>query len=345
MDESVFLKICLGGYLSVKHNNSIIDSVRFAKIIPNILFFYNNSLNLWQRIFYRTRHIMKRKILTYSLVFSVAALLPIATSCKKKKVDDQEAEKTEKAEKKNVEPKTIQVEVFTAMPVKGDQADYFSISGPDGANTITVTGTPDPEAYSPRGIIKMEVDLSVLKPLNDQVYEIGDGSPLKFRFLDADREELSYISVGKTDMELIAAELEKATPGTITVILKTDEYERSYNEFFEKAKYVRLENAEIEGVKEHEREEKMAEAERKKEERAAEAERRREERAAAASSSSSSRSSSYSSSSSDDDYDDYDDDDRTSMKKALKKAGKKVSEKAKSVKDKAAEKLNDWLDR
>lgn len=279
---------------------------------------------------------MKRKIFTYSILLAAAAAMPFMISCKGKKTDDTATETT----KKTVAPQSIQVEIFSPMPVKGDDSEYFSIAGPNESAMITVTGTPDTTGFSPKGIVRFDIDLTVLKRYNDKIHKLGSYNGMSFSFLDEDHEEVATLNISKTDMEVIVAELGKDNPGTVSLKVKDDMYERSYNEFFQKAKYIRLEDADIESETEYEGRSSSV------------------TKTSVSSSSSSSydddddsysSSSSSSSSSSDSDYDDSDDsddsDDRTSMKAALKKAGKKVSSKTKDLKDKAAEKLNDWLDR
>ena len=180
---------------------------------------------------------MKRKIFTYSVLVAGAMILPAMISCKGKQQEKVEETEVKEEPKTSIEPKTIQVEIFEAMPVKGDQADYFSLSYPDSTNFITVTGAPSENEYrSNSGTVKFNIDLKVLKRFNDEIYRLGDYSGLTFRFLDSDHEDVGYIRVGKTDMELIEAELGKAVPGTITLIVKDDKYESDYNKIFEKAK-------------------------------------------------------------------------------------------------------------
>ena len=267
---------------------------------------------------------MNRNALVSVLLLTMTAACALMSSCRSSGSDNKETDSSGVIESKPcIEPKSVEVEIFPEMPVKGEDADYFSISGPDGANTITIKGAPSEDSYTgSRGTIKFEIYLTVLKKFNDEIDRLGDYNGMTFHILDEDREEVSYFTVGDTDMELITAELGKSTPGTVTLIVKTDAYERSYNEFFRKAKYIRLENADIEGKKESERE--VAKRER---------------------SSSSVTSQAYSNNDDDDDYaygnsDSDDEEDRKSMKTVWKKVGKK----AKAVKEKAAEKINDWLD-
>lgn len=159
--------------------------------------------------------------------------------------------------KKGLNPETVQLKVFSQMPIKGDQADYFTIEEPE-SGTVTVTGTPD-ESYSSRGIVRCELNLRVNKKFNDKVYKLGGYNGLSMHFLDEDKEDIGEIYISNTDKELLEAELQKSNPGVVSVIFKDDVYESTYKKIFENARYVRLEDADITGVKEHEREMAMSE--------------------------------------------------------------------------------------
>lgn len=272
---------------------------------------------------------MKKFLQIILMTFTVLSFVYLTSCGGKNKEKGIEEDTMVETQKETIEPRTIQVQLLPEMPVKGDQADYFTFTAPNGSDTITVTGTPpDESSYSSAGTIKVVLNLTVNKSLNDKVYDLHR---ISLHFLDEDREDIGSLSMNSTDKELVIAELEKATPGTISITFKDSEYERSYNKIFDKAKYIRIEGVEFESEKEHAREEAV----KAKEEAAA-------ERAAAREARSSERSS-YSDDSSDDDSD-YDDNDRKSMKRAYKKAKEKISTKAKDLKEKAAEKLNDWLD-
>lgn len=266
---------------------------------------------------------MTKSVLKVSLLAILMTGSMTFVSCKGKKAAETD-EVTEQESK--VADRSVDVSIFSSMPVDGANADYFSISGPNGSSTVKLTGTPDDESYSGnKGIVKATIDVSVLKSLNDEVHEWGGYSGPKLVILDENHEEITKLSIAKTDKQLLEAELAKPTPGKVSVIFKTDVYDKEYNKIFDKAKYVQLQGLEMKGKKEAEREEKMAEAEREKA-RAAEAKASK---------------SSVSSSSSSDDDDDYDD---PGEKSRWQKVKDKVKDKTQGIREKATEKLDEWLD-
>lgn len=264
---------------------------------------------------------MKKLLFRIAVVAVAFAGMTTVMSCGGKKDNDKEEETAvEKTVESKYEPKTLSVEIFSAMPVKGDKASYFSFSGPDDANTITLTGGPSDNEYSSFGVIKATVDLNVLKSFSDKIHSWDNYSGLELNILDENHEEIATLSMNSTDKDLLEAELAKPKPGTISLIFKKEVYGKDYEKIFNKAKYVQIEGADWEGEKEYAREQAKVEKE-----------------SAVSSSSSDSKSSS-----SRDDDDDDDDDGKESRWKRMKE---KTKEKTKELKEKATEKIDQWLDR
>ena len=266
---------------------------------------------------------MNKKAFRLIAIFLAICVLHTFVSCGGKKTENDTLPKVESQDSKLL-PRSVQLSVFSSMPVEGDNADFFRISGPNGSDTITLTGKPDDTSSMGRGSIKANIDLSILKSLNDEVYQWGNYSGLKLTLLDEDHEEITSLSLSDTDKKLVETELAKSKTGTVNVIFKTNAFSREYNKVFDMAKYVRLEGATFTGKKAHDKEVAAEEAKALKEAKASE-----------------SKSSSSSSSSYDSDYDDGD----SGEKSRWQKIKDKTKEKTKALKEKATEKLDDWLDR
>lgn len=273
--------------------------------------------------------------LSKKLVFGLSLLLTVAfVNCKGNKGSDE----NQTEENSGIQAKTAELTIFAQMPMKGDQQDYFSISGPNDSQTVKMIGTPNENSNS--GTVKITIDVKVLKPFKDEIYQLGSYRGFELQILDEDREEITSFSMGDTDKELLIAELSKPTPGTVSLIFKDDYvYENSYNKLFSEGKYVRLDNVNITGKTEHDKEMAKMEAE--------------------SSSSSNDRETRYNSAAgssnvSDDSDDDSDDtykhikdkakDLQEKAKEKTKDLQEKAKEKTKDLKDKAKEKLNEWLD-
>ena len=267
---------------------------------------------------------MKKNFYSVFMSLFILGSLAVFASCSGKKDQVEKEDTATVQEEPKIKDESTTVEIFNSMPVKGDQADYFRLSGPEGSDTLTVTGVPDGKGISSRGDVRVEAQLTITKSLNDKVERLGD---LSLMFLDANHKEITSISLTSADKDVVQAELEKGQPGTVTVIFSSTKFDNYYNQIFTEAKYVQLVGADVTGVQQTERERKAEKAK------------------AAAEEAKSAATSSYSYSSYDSDDDDgYDDDDPKSMKNAYRKAKEKVSTKAKDLKEKAAEKLNNWLD-
>lgn len=249
------------------------------------------------------------------------------SSCGNKKANEEEKEAVEESK---IENRTVDLSIFSAMPLNGDQAEYFSFSAPDSSQVIKLMGVVDNEesTISSKGTIKADIQISIVKPLNDEIVEWTSYSGPKLAILDENHEELVSLSLNKTDREILQKELEKAQPGSVNLIFKTEEYEKNYNNIFNKAKYVQLKGLDFKTKSEQIKEEKEREAELAKEEREA----RKAEAA----------SPSYSSYDSDDD-EDYDD--APGGKTRWQKVKDKVKDKTKDIREKATEKIDEWLDR
>ena len=278
---------------------------------------------------------MKKTLVSLFFLLIAVCSLGAFSSCGKGKNKE-----TETKEKK-VNAESIDVEIFAAMPVKGDRAEYFAISGPGGVNTVKITGTPKDDGYIESGEVRIAVDLTIQKGFDEGIGSLGN---LGLMLLDDNHEQIATINLSSADKDVVKAELEKETPGTINVVFSENAYDSEYNMIFKKAKFIQLVNADFTSEKELEEQAKAAEAEKAAAEKVAKKE-AAEAEAAAQTYTASTSSSSSSSYDDEDDTDDYDDvDDSKSMKAAYKKAKKKVSSKAKDLKEKAAEKLNNWLD-
>ena len=248
------------------------------------------------------------------------------SSCGNKKANEEEKEAVEESK---IENRTVDLSIFSAMPLNGDQAEYFSFSTPDSSQVIKLMGVVenDESTISRKGMIKADIQISIVKPLNDEILEWTSYPGPKLAILDENHEELVSLSLNKTDREILENELAKPQPGSVNVIFKIDEYENNYNNILNKAKYVQLKGLDFKTKSEQIKEEKEREAELAKEEREA-----RKAEAAAASSSS------Y-----DSDDEDYDDD--PGEKTRWQKVKDKVKDKTKDIREKATEKIDEWLDR
>ena len=267
-------------------------------------------------------------------IFSSNAVLSLTTAlglCMIFSICSCGSKNSKEKDEKTFQERSVEVPLFAEMPVKGDNAEYFTIVYPEGKESIMVKGIPGESSML--ADVKAEVLVKVNKKFDDEIISFGSNG-LTLHLLDEDHEDLGHLRMSKADREVLEKELGKDEPGTVKIIFKDSFFSSNYDEIFEKAKYIRIEDADLKGKSEYESERARVEKE------------------------SSSNSSSYSTG--DDDYesgsgryesadepddDGYDDDDPRSMKTAYKKAKSKVSSKAKDLKEKAAEKINDWLDR
>lgn len=289
---------------------------------------------------------MKKQFSYVALVLLSVFAMTVASCGSKEKAEDNNTEKAEDV----FEDRTVQVQIFEGMPVKGEDASYFSVSAPDSSNVVTITGTMKEDSYRNNGIVRAEVNVSVLKKYPEKATGFDGYPKMALVILDADKEEVARLEMSKTDMEVLLAELGKDNPGTVTINYKDEVYDtKQYNEIFDKAKYVYIGEAEIDDDTKHQSSSSST---------ATVAEDNASDTQTSASttrSSSSSRASSSRDDSDDDSsYDSYADDDDddddnggskwSKVKNKAKELGSKAKEKALDWKDKAKEKLHEWTE-
>lgn len=170
-----------------------------------------------------------------ALMFAAAALV----SCSNKGSNSDSANKG--SEEAPLEAKTAEAKVMEGASVTGEDAEFFTIAGPAGAETITITGTPDGQS----GSITCKLDITVVKPVGEPVYDLGATTSYDIELLDATNNVLTTMSLSQADRETLLAELQKAAPGTVTVNYSTSAWDDTYNKVFDCVKSVRLTNAEV----------------------------------------------------------------------------------------------------
>lgn len=169
-----------------------------------------------------------------AFMFAAAALV----SCSNKGSGTDSAKGSDEAP---LEARTAEAKVMEGAAVTGEDAEYFSIAGPAGAETITITGTPDGNS----GSITCKLDITVVKPVGEPVYDLGATTSYDIELLDATNNVLTTMSLSQADRETLEAELNKANPGTVTVNYSTSAWDDTYNKVFDCVKSVRLTNAEV----------------------------------------------------------------------------------------------------
>lgn len=177
-------------------------------------------------------------------VIKMAAIALAATAlvaCSGKK------ETSQKYEDKIVEERTAELQVLSGASVTGDDADYFSISGPNGSQTVTLTGTPDKEhsnEFNGEGDLSITVDITITKAYPEAIHDVNRHD-FVIEVLDASNEKVTELYMSDVDADNLLAELKKPAPGTVSITYTGSASDESYYEIFEKAKTIRLTKAEV----------------------------------------------------------------------------------------------------
>lgn len=175
------------------------------------------------------------------MIVSTLVLTTCVTSCGGNKSSNDDS--TSFAEKDTVSERTITIPFLSALPIEGDDASYFEVTGEDDTENVVVIGTPDSEDVE-EGTIRAKVKIDVKKQFKN-LKGFARFPVMPLYFLNEDKEEISYlrIEMSKTDQDIILAELKKPNPGVVEITYKSDFYSDSYNKIFDEAKYVQIKSA------------------------------------------------------------------------------------------------------
>ena len=174
-----------------------------------------------------------------ALMFAAVALV----SCSNKG-DNADSNKKAQEEQVPLEARTAEASIMEGAAVTGDEAEFFTISGAQGASNVTITGTPDAETPG-RGEVTTTIDITMVKPFGQAVHDLGSNSSYDLELMDASNNTLLTLSPSDADKESLETMVKSGTPGTVTMHYSASEYDKEYDELFEKVKSVRLVNAEI----------------------------------------------------------------------------------------------------
>lgn len=283
---------------------------------------------------------MKKLIQCFALS-ALASFTLAAVSC-----GSDKKEKKEVSDEPQLEARTADVQVYAATPIKGDDAEYFSIVDDEGNSVIKLNGIIEKGDYSTDCIVKATLDIKLVKKYPSKIHGFDAYSPLEMVLLNEDKEEIETLTLSEPDRDALLAELAKPNPGTLNVSYKGKVYKDKYNKVFDTVKYFYLKDSKIESEDEYNKRYNTSSSTSD------------DSSSSSSSVSSGSSSSSYSGSYDDDDDDDDGDDTESKMDRLKEKAkdlgskakdkakelGSKAKEKADELKDKAKEFFNDLTD-